>query len=725
MAAAFNERAILGDRTNIVANVACSALKENVDAMGATRGCGMEVEAKAPFQRLSARDAAREPPSTPLKARRPPCSWMPYIDDEFLDGGAKAWNSGATSELVGACACDLRRYWSRCMEDGSLTDGNARVVVQKFGRMGPQQFAAILCRPPQCDPPPPPRGEFFGESALFSTPPTAVAQEDKDQAPSSPAGPIQTPPPRVVVQNLHLPTPSPPVMPGARRTGAAAAAAPPPTKLMAPPPMPTVIVTAAAAPATPAAPAVLRTGLRVSESLTAWQALQEVRPEHAMDASLSDLCSSVLRAKHQESERHRPVAEAVLTGMREEERERVILWLFMCAGFLDDSVIHAAVLLLDRFSAVATERIDARQLHLIVIAIVSIAVKVSGGADEFSRPRRLREILLTLSQHQYSVEVIFATEAQVLKALNCDVASPSVLDFLHTWVLPLGSSAFEHGPASPSASAALAGGATSSATTPPAILARFLLQLSLLDVRLHYKYPQSVIAASAAYIAMWCTAARPERMVALLRDASMCQDTREVDANLGRAVLVVQESLNRPGTDSANTQHLARSLSALASGSVALREVLRVHCLSGHRFLTPPDVPRLLRDLLGAQWGERADQSNQPPRSHWAVAAAAAVRSQQAPFPPEEEEPSATPQTPPLPAAVAVHGCWPREESAEEEEEAMEEDEQGRDVEALAAALEQLQQLQQQKELHQESTHRRGRRGDRRRAAYGRTSLLP
>merc|ERR1712039_707253 len=53
---------------------------------------------------------------------------------------------------------------------------------------------------------------------------------------------------------------------------------------------------------------------------------------------------------------------------------------------------------------------------------------------------------------------------------------------------------------------------------PAECVGRFLLQLSLLDVRLHHKYPHAVLAAAATYIALKCTGGRPERAVALFNE---------------------------------------------------------------------------------------------------------------------------------------------------------------------------------------------------------------
>lgn len=258
----------------------------------------------------------------------------------------------------------------------------------------------------------------------------------------------------------------------------------------------------------------------MQEALAGWRAVEAWAPDACADASLADLAGEVMRSSHRESEKHRPAAEAVLEALGQEEREKVVLWLFqVCAHcHLDDAVLYAAVLLLDSYCAGAREPLGINRLHLIVISILSISMKVTGGEDEVTKPRKLRELLAFLGQQRFSVQMVFATELEVLRGVNYQVSTPTPLDFLNALVLPLASP-----PVPGCGHAGLAGAAEQSTGSPVACLARFLLQLSMLDVQLHYRYPHAALAAGAAYVALWCTRARPERTAALLSDVRACE----------------------------------------------------------------------------------------------------------------------------------------------------------------------------------------------------------
>lgn len=234
-----------------------------------------------------------------------------------------------------------------------------------------------------------------------------------------------------------------------------------------------------------------------------WEVLGD-DPDLCADAALRDVLGRVLQAYHEESQSHLPVRERILSGLGSRERDQILLWLLQVCDLrsLPDSVFYMAVVLFDRYCAVLEERIPTGHLHLKVLAILSISMKVTGGADDTRKPWKLRELLACLGQQQHSVEDIFREEVKLLCALSFEVSAPSALDFLDALVLPFTQ------PDRPEAS------------SPVVILAKFLLQLSLLDASLHYRYPHAVLAAGAVYVALWCTRAKPARVAALLGDVA-------------------------------------------------------------------------------------------------------------------------------------------------------------------------------------------------------------
>lgn len=168
-----------------------------------------------------------------------------------------------------------------------------------------------------------------------------------------------------------------------------------------------------------------------------------------------------------------------------------------------DSVLFASVLLLDRYCAGVQEPVQVDTLLLTVTAIVSVALKVS-GADEFTKPPKLTGVLTHLAQYQFQPRQIYAAELDVLQALDFQVSVPTSQDFFETLMMPF----LAPGPENAS---------------PVWCIAKFLLQLSLLDVPLQYRYSHEILAAGAIYMALWCTKASSSKVLALMSVVESCQ----------------------------------------------------------------------------------------------------------------------------------------------------------------------------------------------------------
>lgn len=230
----------------------------------------------------------------------------------------------------------------------------------------------------------------------------------------------------------------------------------------------------------------------------------ELRSESAFEG----LVEKILRSSHLQSEHRRPRAEAVLKQFPAIDRENILMWLFqVCAavGF-DDSVLYMTVQLLDRYCTEVSEPIAPSQLQLVTVATISISLKMNGAVDDNSRPPKLQDVLVHIGQHQHSIKDIFTMELQVLRVLGFAVAMPTAADLLSTFLIP---------------------NCLSAHYDPVRCVAEFLLQLSLLDAPLHYRYPHAVLAAGALYVALWCTQRGPEHVLALLEDVGSCFDKAE------------------------------------------------------------------------------------------------------------------------------------------------------------------------------------------------------
>lgn len=228
--------------------------------------------------------------------------------------------------------------------------------------------------------------------------------------------------------------------------------------------------------------------------------------EYRAESTLADLAHEMMRSCHQRSENSLPDAAAVLQNFPAQDREQALMWLFqVCASVnFEDSVLYLAVVLLDRFCVTLSAPVPLDRLQLVMVAVLSISLKMNGAIDENSKPPRLQDVLVHLSQSAFTVQEIFLAEHDVLCALGFAVATPTATELLDTFLMPHGIS---H---------------QSTASSPVRCIAQFLLQLSLLDAPLHYRYSRAVLAAGAVYVALWVTQRPPEHVSALLEDVSAC-----------------------------------------------------------------------------------------------------------------------------------------------------------------------------------------------------------
>jgi hypothetical protein len=237
--------------------------------------------------------------------------------------------------------------------------------------------------------------------------------------------------------------------------------------------------------------------------------------EKKADSCFQDLCNIVLRSSQVESNKFTPSAVSILSNIRAEDREATLLWLFQVCATIDiqDSVLYLSVLLLDRFCASLVSPIPMDRLQIVTVAIISISLKVNGAVDENANSAKMQDLLPHLGQHRFTLPQINLAAHEVLRRLDYSVTMPSAVDFLDTLLLPhcsLGNTR----------------------VSPVWCLAKFVLQLSLLDVPLHYRYPHSVLAAGAVHLALWCTRADPEHASALLADVARCCSQDDVKEQL-------------------------------------------------------------------------------------------------------------------------------------------------------------------------------------------------
>lgn len=242
----------------------------------------------------------------------------------------------------------------------------------------------------------------------------------------------------------------------------------------------------------------------LAEHFASFAAVASHAPEQAAQASLSDVVEPILGNLHKKSQRSLPDVDALLTRIDAEHRQKVVGWLLQAfdAMQFSDSMLFGAVLLLDRYLAMAARPIALTELQKVLMAAVCTVLKMS-VVDDIAQP--LRVVISRLCRDQLQYREILHTELSVLQTLRFEVSAPTVLDFLEAvfvrQLLP-----------------------DSSRTGEDAriyFLAKFLAELSLLDVKLHYRYPHALIAGAAAYVALWAVSAPVERREELLLDLSM------------------------------------------------------------------------------------------------------------------------------------------------------------------------------------------------------------
>jgi len=211
------------------------------------------------------------------------------------------------------------------------------------------------------------------------------------------------------------------------------------------------------------------------------------------DAS-NDLALRLLKTGHEQSMRHLPTASAILKHSDEPEHLASVNWILRATSCfsIPDEVACSAVLLFDRYCAACQGRKAPESLSVVALACISTALKVHGEIG--NRPwwdsirHCLHRVLQQLCHGNLSAREIFAAENQVLRVLGFCVTSPSPLELVDALLGRLG-------------------GAFDSDKTRKSrlrLLAAFLVQLSLADVWLQYRYPHMTLAASAISIALQC-----------------------------------------------------------------------------------------------------------------------------------------------------------------------------------------------------------------------------
>lgn len=271
------------------------------------------------------------------------------------------------------------------------------------------------------------------------------------------------------------------------------------------------------------------------------------------DAVLADLVDSASRSLHQASQRHKPSAQLLVEGLSPGDRQETLIWLVQAFEVMHfhDSLLFDTSLLLDRYYAFLPEK-DARtgSSQRKLLAAVCMALKI-GCSWDTQLP--LRQVVTHLGRNEVPFDEVLIAELAMLQKLRFDVGTPTAHDFLEALSTRL-VAVFQMSEASLK-------------------LAEFLLQLTLGDAHLHYRFPHAVLAASALVLALCTLRAAPAAHMALLEDLALhCPDAAAPNGLLSQCVGAVNVCWLR--SVSCNEQslyafHLCQKFSRMSNHAVA------------------------------------------------------------------------------------------------------------------------------------------------------------
>lgn len=224
-------------------------------------------------------------------------------------------------------------------------------------------------------------------------------------------------------------------------------------------------------------------------------------PEVRADASLCDLADAASRSLHLSSQQHKPSAQRLAEGLSPADRQETLVWIVQAFDVMHfpDSLLFDTSLLLDRYYALQPEedlRNGGSQRKL--LAAVCMALKVGCAWDT---QLSLRQVVTHLGRDQVPFDEVMIAELAMLQKLRFDIGTPTVQDFLEALSTRL-VHVFHMSDASKR-------------------LSEFLLQLTLGDATLHYRFPHAVLSASVLVLALCGLRASPAAHTALLEDLAV------------------------------------------------------------------------------------------------------------------------------------------------------------------------------------------------------------
>merc|ERR1719420_1756205 len=144
---------------------------------------------------------------------------------------------------------------------------------------------------------------------------------------------------------------------------------------------------------------------------------------------MGELVEIVVGNLHRKSQNSLPDVQALLSRIDAVHRQKVVGWLLQAFDAMQfhDSMLFAAVVLLDRYLAKAPRPIALAELQRVLMAAVCTVLKMS-VVDDITLP--LRMVISRLCRDQLQYREILWTELTVLQTLRFEVSGPTMLEFL-------------------------------------------------------------------------------------------------------------------------------------------------------------------------------------------------------------------------------------------------------------------------------------------------------
>jgi hypothetical protein len=273
-------------------------------------------------------------------------------------------------------------------------------------------------------------------------------------------------------------------------------------------------------------------------------------PEARVDACLVEVADSALHVQHQVAEKYRPLAEKILEGIPAPHRQETLQWLLQAFDVMhfNDSLVFDAALVLDRYYSHGQADESPGAAQRILLASVCTALK-TGSPVEMQLP--LKQMVMHLGRDQVPFDEVLVAELNMLRKLKFHVGTPTARDFMEgMWERMEKDWASE----------------------PCWYLSDFLLQLTIIDAPLYYKFPHAILSSSCLILALQSTRAPQLAYSSVLEDLALhCHD----DVQPRQAVLDCMQRLHQhwvrclAATENSFVVHLCKKFSNPKRHSVA------------------------------------------------------------------------------------------------------------------------------------------------------------